>query len=68
MDISELRAEFVEQVINLRKKVLNKVPIKKFKGVPMDASTWAGLLQMYINAFNEDKVPNIESSWHYICR
>lgn len=68
MEISELRTEFVEQVVNLRKKVLNKIPIKKLFGVPMDGSTWIGLAQQYIQAFNEDRVPNIESSWHYICR
>jgi hypothetical protein len=45
MEISELRTEFVEQVVNLRKKVLNKIPIKKMFGVPMDGSTWICLAQ-----------------------
>lgn len=33
----------------------------------MDGSTWISLLLLYTQAFNEGKVPNIESSWHYIC-
>lgn len=48
MEIGELRTEFVEQVVNLRKKVLNKIPIKKMKGVPMDGDTWICLAQQYI--------------------
>jgi hypothetical protein len=47
MDIQDLRGEFVEQVVNLRKKVLGKIPIKKMKGTPMDGSTWIGLLKLY---------------------
>lgn len=68
MEVSDLRSEFVEQVVSLRKKVLNKIPIKKMRGIPMDGATWICLAQQYIQAFNEDKVPNVESSWHYICR
>lgn len=37
-------------------------------GIPMDGATWIGLAEQYIQAFNQDKVPNVESSWHYICR
>ena len=47
MDIEELRTEFVEQVVNLRKKVLGKSPLKKMKGTSMDGSTWIGLLKLY---------------------
>jgi len=43
MEVSDLRPEFVEQVVNLRKKVLNKIPIKKMHGIPMDGSTWISL-------------------------
>jgi RecJ-like exonuclease len=68
MEVCDLRPEFVEQVVNLRKKVLNKIPIKKMHGVPMDGSTWISLAQQYIQAFNENRVPNVENSWHYICR
>ena len=28
MEIEDLRPEFIEQVVNLRKKVLGKIPIK----------------------------------------
>ena len=36
MDMSELRAEFVEQVMNLRRKVLNKTKPKMIDGQTMD--------------------------------
>lgn len=68
MELEDLRTEFVEQVVGLRKKVLGKITVKKFNGTPMDGSTWIGLLKQYTQAFNEDRVPNVESSWSYICR
>ena len=68
LDIEDLRSEFVEQVLNLRKKVLGKIPVKKMKGMQMDGSTWVGLLKQYIQAFNEDRVPNVDSSWSHICK
>lgn len=34
----------------------------------MDGSTWMGLLKLYTQAFNEDRVPNVDSSWSYICK
>lgn len=38
------------------------------KGTPMDGQTWIGLLKLYTQAFNEDRIPNVDSSWSYICR
>lgn len=52
----------------MRKKVLGKIPIKKMKGTPMDGSTWIGLLKLYTQAINENRIPNVDSSWSYICR
>jgi len=48
--------------------VLGKIPVKKMKGTPMDGQTWIGLLKLYTQAFNEDRIPNVDSSWSYICR
>jgi homogentisate 1,2-dioxygenase len=47
MELEELRTEFVEQVVNLRKKVLGKIPVKKINDTPIDGSTWMGLLKQY---------------------
>ena len=34
----------------------------------MDGSTWIALVEQYVNAINEGAVPDIQSSWAYICR
>jgi len=68
MEIDQLRAEFVEQVMNLRRKILNNCPVKQVYGHSMDGETWVSLLGMYVNAINSGTVPNIESAWTQICR
>jgi hypothetical protein len=68
MEIDQLRAEFVEQVMNLRRKILNNCPVKHVYGHAMDGDTWIGLLGLYVNAINNGTVPNIESAWTQICR
>ena len=67
LEIEELRGEFVEQVFELRKKVLGRVPVKQMCGKPIDGATWVGLAKLYVSAFNEDRLPNIQSSWTYLC-
>lgn len=42
MPPDKLRPEFLEQILQLRKKVLNKVKVKTFKGRPLTG-------EMYIN-------------------
>lgn len=68
MEIDQLRAEFVEQVMHLRRKILGNCPVKEVYGHAMDGETWAGLLVLYVNAVNSGSVPNIESAWTQICR
>ena len=34
----------------------------------MNGSTWASLIQLYVKSINSGQVPDIESSWTYICR
>lgn len=34
----------------------------------MDASTWIELIRLYADSFNNNSVPNIDTSWHYICK
>jgi len=67
LEIESLRPEFIEQVMCLRKKVLQSMPIKRILGHTMDGKTWAGLIQNYVEQMNTGKVPNIESSWYNIC-
>ena len=68
LEIESLRAEFIEQVMELRRKVLHCVPVKKILGHAIDGRTWAGLIKSYVEQMNTGRVPNIESSWHNICQ
>ena len=54
--------------MELRKKVLQSMPIKRVFGHSMDGKTWAGLIVNYVEQINTGRVPNIESSWHNICQ
>jgi hypothetical protein len=42
--------------------------IKKIHGKPLSGSSWIDLVQIYVQTINEGGVPNIESSWTYICK
>lgn len=44
MELEELRAEFVEQVMHLRRKVINRIKPKTVNGQCMDGSMWISLV------------------------
>ena len=52
----------------LRRKVLNRIRPKEIDGVAINGSMWYLLAEKYVQAINEGAVPNIQSSWAYICR
>lgn len=68
MELEELRSEFVEQVMSLRRKVLNQVKAKSINNSNLDALQWFNIVEQYVKAINEGCVPNIHSSWTYICK
>ena len=68
MELIELRAEFVEQIMHLRRKVLGHMKPKAINNQPLDAVSWFQMVKQYVSAINEGCVPNIQSSWTYICR
>ena len=68
MELEELRPEFVEQVLGLRRKVINKVKPKTMAGKALSGGMLATLAGQYVQAINNGAVPNIESAWTYICR
>jgi len=68
MELEELRADFVEQVMQLRRKVINKVKPKIINGKKLSGPMMATLAQSYVTAINNGAVPNIESAWNYICK
>jgi len=47
MKFESLRPDFIEQVMQLRRKVLSHVPVKKINGCAMDGSTWISLLLLF---------------------
>ena len=68
LDLEDLRSEFVEQVMVLRKKIVNKVRPKMLNGKNLSGEMLAQLLESYVVAINEGAVPSIESAWNYICK
>ena len=68
MDLDELRADFVEQVMQLRRKVINRVKPKTLNGKKLNGSMLANLAESYVVAINKGAVPNIETAWTYICK
>jgi len=59
MELIELRAEFVEQIMHLRKKVLGKMKPKTVGSHTMDGSSWYQMVEQYVTAINDGCVPNI---------
>jgi len=62
MDFDKLRPEFFEQVINLRKKVLNRMRPKTLNQKLLTGEMFAGLIKSYVSAINNGAVPNIENA------
>ena len=68
MDLEELRGDFVEQVISLRRKVVNRIKPKTLNGRKLSGSMLATLADSYVKAINNGAIPNIESAWSYLCK
>jgi Guanylate-binding protein, N-terminal domain/Guanylate-binding protein, C-terminal domain len=67
LELSQLRNEFVEQIISLRRKVMFEAKIKKVNGQVVNGDLLGKLLESYVESFNSGNVPNIEMTWDYIC-
>lgn len=68
MELEELRPDFVEQVMSLRRKVINRIKPKMMNGKRINGQMFYGLVQSYVSAINAGAVPNIENAWNYICK
>ena len=68
MNLSEtnIRAEFLNQSINLRKALYSKVKPKNFGGKILSGEMLIDLLESIINSINNGAIPIIENSWKYI--
>ena len=54
-------------MIQLRRKVVNRVKAKTLNGKRLTGSMIATLAENYVVAINNGAVPNIETAWNYIC-
>ena len=64
----QLRPEFLEQIIGLRKKVLGRVRVKTLNGKPLNGEMYLNLVKGLIGALNSGNVPNIENTWLSMCK
>lgn len=68
LNFDELRPEFVEQVMNFRKRVINRMRPKVVNSKKLNGEMYVSLLGNYVTAINEGAVPNIENAWNYMCK
>ena len=68
LEFEDLRLEFVEQVVQLRKKILGKLKLKNLNNKQLNGNMLATLIESYISAINKGTVPTIENAWTYICK
>lgn len=68
MEMTRLRPEFYEQVMRLRKNILEKMRPKMLNGKNLSGEMYVGLMASYVKAINEGSVPNIENAWTYLVR
>ena len=54
--------------MQLRRKVINRIKPKLINGRKLNGTMLYNLAESYVDAINKGVVPNIESSWSYICK
>jgi hypothetical protein len=67
LPLEALRPEFVLQATNLRKKVTERVPIKRMSGIEIDGGMLYDLAVCYADAINAGAVPVVENAWTQVC-
>jgi len=68
MELTQLRPEFSEQVINLRKIVLKQIKPKALNGQALNGEMFCNMIKSYIEAINQGAVPVIEDAWGFMCK
>jgi len=68
MDVKDLRPEFIEQMMLLRRKIVNMMKPKMLNGKILNGEMLLNLAESYVTAINKGAVPNIENAWTYICK
>ena len=55
----ELRPDFIEQVIQFRKRVTQGLKIKTVNGKQLNGDMYCNMMSSYVGSINEGAVPNI---------
>ena len=58
-----LRREFMDGVAQLKAKIMNNAIPKVINGQPVNSLIFAELLSTYVEAINNNGIPNITSAW-----
>ena len=66
MDFEELRPEFVEQAMMLRKKITTAIKAKTLNHQKLNGETYCTMISSYVNAINAGQVPNLMDTWSLI--
>ena len=66
--MEKLRPEFLDQILNLKKKILGRVKVKSLNGKALNKEMYLNLIKNLIGALNSGNVPNIENTWMSMCR
>lgn len=64
---SELRSEFLAQVLELKNKITKNIKIKEFNKACLQGEPLLDIISNYIKAINEGGVPQIENLFSNIC-
>ena len=68
LPMEKLRPEFLDQILNLKKKILGRVKVKSLNGKALNKEMYLNLIKNLIGALNSGNVPNIENTWMSMCR
>jgi hypothetical protein len=63
-----LRPEFLKNIKNARNQIFNHMKVKAYNGQNLGPKLVLELAKSYLEAINEHKELNIESSWKYVVR
>lgn len=61
-----LRSEFLEQIIALRKRVLENVPIKTINGKPINGKMLVDLITLVLDSINKNESVNVPNLWNCV--
>ena len=68
INLEQLRPEFIEQIMILRRKIINMIKPKMLNSKTLNGEMLLNLAESYVTAINNGAVPNIENAWTYICK